>query len=89
MSMLEKSLANCGTTLLSSLNISLEEGFPLCMYVFSAYSALGRVVLDLEVGIVDKGTMRCLFKNQRSQSMPHAFKFHPFSLYSNIGLVRA
>ena len=63
MSMLEKSLTNCGTTFLSSLNISLKEGFLLCMCIFSAYSALGRVVLDLEVGIVDKGTMRCLFKN--------------------------
>ena len=65
MSMLEKSLTNCGATFLSSLNISLKEGFHLCMCIFSAYSALGRVVLNLEVGIVDKGTMRCLFKNQR------------------------
>ena len=80
MSMLEKSLANCGTTLLSSLNISLEESFLLCcVSIFVAYSALRRVVLDLEVGIIDKSTMRCLFKNQRSQSMPNAFKFRPFS----------
>ena len=87
--MLEKSLANCGTTLLSSLNISLEESFLLCcVSIFVAYSALRRVVLDLEVGIIDKGTMRCLIKNQGLQSMPHAFKFRPFSLYSNVGLVR-
>ena len=66
MSMLKKSLANCGTTLLSSLNISLEEDFLLCcVSVFVVYSVLRRVVLDLEVGIVDKGTMRCLVKNQR------------------------
>ena len=75
MSMLEKSLANCGTTLLS-----LTEGFLLCcISAFVAYSALHRVVLDLEVSIVDKGTMQCLFKNQRSLSMLHAFTFRPFS----------
>ena len=66
MSMLEKSSTEifqcCGTISLSCLE---ESFFLCCVSVFSIYSVLRRVVLGLEVGIVDEDTTHCFFKNQR------------------------
>ena len=89
MSMLEKSSAEffqcCGTISLSCLE---ESFFLCCVSVFSIYSVLCRVVLGLEVGIVDEDTTRCSFKNQRSLShFAHSFQREKHSLISVVTLV--
>ena len=92
MSMLEKSSAEifqcCGTISLSCLE---ESFFLCCVSVFSIYSVLCRVVLGLEVGIVDEDTMRCFFKNQKSLShCPFVPKRKAFTdICSNGGFIRS